>query len=113
MSQFGSDGTVDDLIELYVKLCNEKVEYEVHEAEEEDDEHPEHDNDEEAKLLAELEKIKKERADWAKNASLEFYEEDPKVANGMLIAMASKRLQARIYHQVRHSELRRKSRETV
>ena len=37
-----------------------------------------------------------------KNASLEFYDEDdPKTANGMLIAMASKRLQAKIYHEPR------------
>ncbi|GMH83678.1 hypothetical protein TL16_g09681 [Triparma laevis f. inornata] len=102
--EFGADGTANDLIELYQKLCEEKVEYEVNEVEIEDEE--ENDEAEQKRLLAELEELRKakdeERKNWAKSQSLEFMDgEDAPSANGLLIAMASKRLQAKIYHEPR------------
>jgi len=46
----------------------------------------------------------KEREEWAKNAKLEFYDEEVGAgskANGLLLALASKRLQGKIYHTPR------------
>lgn len=103
--EFGGNGTVDDLIELYQKMCAEKVEYDVLDADIEDDVE-ENDEAEQKRLLAELEELRKakeeERKNWAKSQSLEFVDgEDAPSANGLLIAMASKRLQAKIYHEPR------------
>jgi hypothetical protein len=57
--------------------------------------------------MDELEKLKlekeRERKEWAKKQRLEFYDEeesDSKV-NGLLLALASKRLQGKIYHTPR------------
>ncbi len=104
-----TSGTVDDLINLYRELCKEKETYQIDEAVVDD---AEQDSDEEARLLKELDELKKakeeERKKWAMNAKLEFmdakhlkHHEEGNTPNGLMLAMAASRLHSKIYHSPR------------
>jgi len=99
-------GTAEDIISMYEKFCLEKEAYQVDEADNEDDNKSVESRTEED-MLAEFEKLKDmkkhEREEWAKNAKMEFYDEGQGggKANGLLLALASKRLQGKIYHTPR------------
>jgi Ca2+-binding EF-hand superfamily protein len=106
--QFTEGEGLDDLINMYKKYCAEKEAFVVGDADVTD---ADHDSDDERRMLEDLEIIKlqkeEERRQWALNANLEFSDwqggdpADGNHANGLMVALMSKRLQSKIYHTPR------------